>query len=227
MVLHLRIVQEGREFDLESGLHSVLSPPSLRGPRCGVSVPARSLSGQYGTRRAARSPGLEAWSSFGHERNFRPIFLVNDILRYWKTLCLNYENKRNIRSSDPAVKNKNHLRNLKLKFSRLLTCYSAVIPLCARRSATREDILHLIRKSPIERIQSVSRESSKNRGLLDNILSEYAWFLEVTAKPDIISWIGNPMNRDTAFGRARTFGSQMFRLLDCSCSGDILRYLVI
>lgn len=56
-----------------------------------------------------------------HEKNFRPIFLVNDILRFWKTLCLNYENKRNIASNDQLTKTKNHLRNLKLKFSRLMT----------------------------------------------------------------------------------------------------------
>ena len=30
-----------------------------------------------------------------HTSTFRPIFLVNDIIRFWKTLCLNYEHKRN------------------------------------------------------------------------------------------------------------------------------------
>ncbi len=29
-----------------------------------------------------------------HERNFQPLFLVNDIIRFWKTLCLNYEQAR-------------------------------------------------------------------------------------------------------------------------------------
>ena len=28
-----------------------------------------------------------------HPRDFRPIFLINDIIRFWKTLCLNYEIK--------------------------------------------------------------------------------------------------------------------------------------
>ncbi len=41
-----------------------------------------------------------------HERDFRPIFLANDILRYWKTLCLNYEERRNLQVDDPAKKTK-------------------------------------------------------------------------------------------------------------------------
>jgi len=29
-----------------------------------------------------------------HETNFQPVFLINDIIRFWRTLCLNYEHKR-------------------------------------------------------------------------------------------------------------------------------------
>ena len=30
-----------------------------------------------------------------HAVDFRPTFLANDIIRFWKTLCLNYEHRRN------------------------------------------------------------------------------------------------------------------------------------
>lgn len=30
-----------------------------------------------------------------HPKDFQPTFLVNNIIRFWKTLCLNYENKHN------------------------------------------------------------------------------------------------------------------------------------
>lgn len=30
-----------------------------------------------------------------HVKDFRPTFIVNDVIRFWKTLCLNYEHKRN------------------------------------------------------------------------------------------------------------------------------------
>src|SRR5207248_2988755 len=29
-----------------------------------------------------------------HKSDFRPVFLLNDVIRYWKTLCLNYEFRR-------------------------------------------------------------------------------------------------------------------------------------
>ena len=29
-----------------------------------------------------------------HEASFRPLFLTNDIMRFWRTLCLNYEHRR-------------------------------------------------------------------------------------------------------------------------------------
>jgi len=39
-----------------------------------------------------------------HPKNFRPVFIINDILRFWKTLCLNYENKRNSSDDDDIKK---------------------------------------------------------------------------------------------------------------------------
>ena len=55
-----------------------------------------------------------------HSGDFRPTFLINDILRFWRTLCINYENSRHWRREDDGQKtSKGHLGNLKLKFSRL------------------------------------------------------------------------------------------------------------
>src|SRR5438034_11684593 len=64
-----------------------------------------------------------------HKQSFRPTFLINDILRFWKTMCLNYENKRNVIKVDGEKKNKARLANMKLKFSRRLICFSTVIPI--------------------------------------------------------------------------------------------------
>lgn len=54
----------------------------------------------------------------GHD-SFKPIFIINDILRYWRTLCLNYEVIRNDKSKNWRKK------NINLKFSRALTVFSA------------------------------------------------------------------------------------------------------
>ena len=35
---------------------------------------------------------------------FRPTFLINDILRFWRTLCLNYEHKRNRKRSETGIR---------------------------------------------------------------------------------------------------------------------------
>ena len=38
-----------------------------------------------------------------HTADFRTTFLANDIIRFWKTLCLNYEHKRNKKDEDHEV----------------------------------------------------------------------------------------------------------------------------
>ncbi|MBT3352846.1 MAG: hypothetical protein HOC91_06555 [Nitrospinaceae bacterium] len=49
-----------------------------------------------------------------HPDSFRPTFLVNDILRFWKTLCLNYEHKRNQPTEDQSQRIKQKVKNFKL-----------------------------------------------------------------------------------------------------------------
>jgi hypothetical protein len=70
-----------------------------------------------------------------HKENFIPAFLANDILRLWRTFCVNYEART---ARIPARKKaKGKLKNYKLKHSRLLTCYSAVPPGCLRTPTNR------------------------------------------------------------------------------------------
>jgi hypothetical protein len=73
-----------------------------------------------------------------HPKDFKPTFLTNDIIRFWKTLCLNYENRRNTLGSDQAVdpvkRRKQQVKNYKLKFSRLLMCFATIGNLSYRRS---------------------------------------------------------------------------------------------
>lgn len=164
-----------------------------------------------------------------HEEDFRPTFLVNDILRYWKTLCLNYENSRNSPDADETEAQKSHLKNLKLKFSRMLTCFSLVVPLSAPRdSIGPEECVRLMQDRPLERLRSAAIES-KNEELWDILACDYSWFLEVTGKPQSVvqDWIGSSHNREEAFVRARRFGRTMYKLLVAVATPDTLRYLVI
>lgn len=161
-----------------------------------------------------------------HTGDFRPLFLVNDILRFWKTLCLNYENRRN-RPEDRAKKNKHHVRNLKLKFSRLLICFSTIIPLISSRSSSPEDILALTSHPPLKRLEKVAISQDQKR-LYNELCELYSSFLEITAQSDVLNWIEQKDNRKYAFGKADKFGALIYSLLACSVKeAEDVRFLIV
>ncbi|MGH7239114.1 MAG: hypothetical protein ACREHG_03500 [Candidatus Saccharimonadales bacterium] len=75
---------------------------------------------------------------------FRPLFLLNDILRYWRTLCLNYEQIRT--GNKPWGK-----KNINLKFARMITVYGTVLPLISKPMSDALDMASLCRMRPLER----------------------------------------------------------------------------
>ena len=164
-----------------------------------------------------------------HEEDFQPTFLVNDILRFWKTLCLNYEHGRNSEGSDEKEEQKSHLKNLKLKFSRMLTCFSLVIPLAAPRDSIElEECVQLMRKRPLERLESVAAKTNKIE-LWNRLADDYGWFLKSTGQPRnvVLDWIASSTNREEASNRANRFGETMYELLIAAANPETMRYLVI
>lgn len=77
--------------------------------------------------------------------DFRPLFLLNDILRYWRTLCLNYERDR-------VTSNKWWKTNLNLKFSRKLTIFSTVMLIVTEEARSIEDFRRIADLVPLERL---------------------------------------------------------------------------
>ena len=164
-----------------------------------------------------------------HEADFRPTFLVNDILRFWKTLCLNYEHSRNNLSDNLAETRKSQLKNLKLKFSRMLTCFSLVIPLAAPRpSIGLDDCVSLMQERPLDRLRKVATDYNED-ALWDKLAGEYGWFLETTGqnRNDVLNWLGSSSNRSEAIKRAQNFGGAMFGLLNAVVKPETMKYLVI
>ena len=164
-----------------------------------------------------------------HKEDFRPTFLVNDILRFWKTLCVNYEHSRNSLSGDVTEARKSHLRNLKLKFSRMLTCFSLVIPLAApRASIGPPECVGLMQERPLERLRQIAIQS-QNVELWEKLADDYGWFLNATRQPreEVLEWIESDVNRQEALRRAEHFGDAMYELLDAVAESKALRYLVI
>ena len=159
-----------------------------------------------------------------HESDFKPSFLINDIIRYWKTITLNYENKR-IKDDNEA---KMRVNNFKLKFSRKLMCFSFIIKLLSIKETVKKGtVLDIVKQTPIERIKSL--EGSGVQGLVDRTLEKYDWFLIKTSskKKDLISWFDKKKNRDESLSKSEEFGELLFELLTKVDKKNHLKYLVI
>lgn len=170
----------------------------------------------------------------GHEKDFRAIFLLNDIIRYWKTMCLNYENKRELtrllsipdKVEMQHKKAEVHLKNLKLKFSRLLTCYSMAIPLVGMKTHDHSDIRDLVNLTPIERIEKTGRDFDKQE-IASNIVKSYETFLIEVAKNNILELIAQKEYRSEQFNLARDFSNQVYEFLTETSDPATLRYMII
>jgi hypothetical protein len=180
-----------------------------------------------------------------HIKDFTPVFLVNDVMRFWRTMCLNYEHKRTRFVSDTEgltekqieeKKVKIHLKNLKLKFSRKLTCFSFLINLIWNNTGTiiPQEVLRISKLTPLNRLMDildkVSDEDVKSKLaiLLQETIADYFWFLEKTQKPEkeTLSWFAQKENRDEAFERSRGFSKKLFEIIKLSNNEKILTYFI-
>ncbi|MGJ0513797.1 nucleotidyltransferase domain-containing protein [Methylocystis sp.] len=120
-----------------------------------------------------------------HSDHFRPAYLANDILRLWRTFCVNYEAYTDREPDDKRAKRK--VQNYKLKHSRLMTCYSAILYLLfiyrKNGTVTPKDAMHMFRTSPTHRIEEMAAhpylegDASK---ILAELLAQYDQFLIAT-----------------------------------------------
>lgn len=104
---------------------------------------------------------------------FRPLFLLNDLLRYWRTLCLNYELTRN-NPGRPWRK-----KNINLKFSRMLTVFGTVLPIITKQIYDIGTAHKFVKLSPHSRF-ALGLESLNDRTLnqkYSDFLDDYEKFL--------------------------------------------------
>ncbi|MGA3262767.1 MAG: nucleotidyltransferase domain-containing protein [Terracidiphilus sp.] len=125
------------------------------------------------------------WEEFkGNSDCFMPAYLANDILRYWRTLCLNYE--ANILENEPNRASKRRRDNYKLKHSRMLTCYSALLfLLCVyaeNHTVSPPDVQTMVYLTPTQRVEWVAQHSHKEgiSAIIQDILKQYERFLDIT-----------------------------------------------
>src|SRR5207248_8179124 len=129
------------------------------------------------------------WKDYEQNKNsYMPGFLANDILRMWRTFCVNYEARTYSESVEEMAERR--LKNYKLKHSRLLTCYSAILSLLAiyrqKQTLTPVDTLAIIHRSPTERLEWLLEQSELSDAYsnLKKLLEQYERFLCTTNRDE-------------------------------------------
>ena len=168
-----------------------------------------------------------------HKTDFMPAFLANDILRLWRTFCVNYE-ARTERVPD-VEKAKGKLKNYKLKHSRLLTCYSALLYLLAvygsEHTVSPLDAIALIELTPTGRLEWLLHRPDLAHAhiTISKLLDQYERFLETT-NTDEEELIGKFMDKNanqSYMSNAFEFGDLVFEVLTSIGDGSRFHRLLV
>ncbi|MFO1296935.1 MAG: hypothetical protein U1F25_10975 [Rubrivivax sp.] len=114
-------------------------------------------------------------------KDFRPLFILNDILRYWRTLCLNYERDRS------AVGKPWWKRNLNLKFPRKLTVFSTVLSIIATKMTDAAGFQQLTTMTPMQRL-AFALDTMNDEGLMPafvQAMDDYEAFLAAKSQREL------------------------------------------
>lgn len=150
---------------------------------------------------------LDSERSFFGENGRRykvPRFLLNDIVRYWRTLCVDYVNKQWERGGDGWA-----LRNVKLRFSRklmfaagLLTCFACRLDEAdapadslfksedEAKRAVKESIQGRLGSTPLD-VLCERLTTNGNDAIARKVLSAYDGFLAALANSDVRAKLKN------------------------------------
>lgn len=169
-----------------------------------------------------------------HPDDFDPVFLVNDVLRFWRTLTLNYEHHRlKVRRAEGEVlrrkKADNALKNYKLKVSRMATCFSMVASLAsAPVPVTAEAVKALCLLTPRERFAAL-RERGRGADVVRQMEDVYDRFLASTqcADDELVERFASEGESGAAVEQAREYGDLIYSLLQDIVPSARFRYLVL
>lgn len=169
------------------------------------------------------------WKDYqGNENDFMPAFLANDILRMWRTFCVNYEART--KNEPPRKKGKRRLTHFKLGHSRLLTCYSALLYLLAVFSTNGtvcpQDATRMILLTPTRRLEWLKDQPPSGRrnirNKIDEIINRYEGFLDRTdaSEKELLNrFLNNRLWKEYSKS-APQFGDLMFGILEAIGKGN-------
>lgn len=161
------------------------------------------------------------WRDYAdHRDEFVPGFLANDILRLWRTFCVNYEARTEVQPAEKKAKRK--LKNYKLKYSRLLTCYSALLFLLGKYgvngTVSPQDAIAMTQLSPTERLEWILSEAKFKDAhpAVIRLLAQYDEFLGVTNAPEdsLIATFLDKSKGGPLLADAYNFGDSMFDAIE-------------
>jgi hypothetical protein len=170
-----------------------------------------------------------------HPDEFIPVFLTNDILRFWRTLTLNYEHDRYEisllkRNEQSRAKANSALKNYKLKFSRLTTCFSMIANLVAiGPPVTPDHVLALTQITPMDRFRELRGRGNASDTIIDEIEGSYATFLKQVQRPkdELLADLAPRETRRKLLAEANSYGEMIYRLLRAVATEDRIRHLIV
>jgi predicted nucleotidyltransferase len=166
-----------------------------------------------------------------------PRFLLNDIVRFWRTMAVDFASKQRDRGGDGWG-----LRNAKLRMSRklifvsgLLTCFSCNLEekLQAKISTDERDIktarsknlahlqdhiLQYVRQTPLDIVAIAVKEYGINAAIAEKLFSAYDEFLGLVGDPEkrarLKSLRAEASRTDPIFSEVRAFSGRFSEALD-------------
>jgi predicted nucleotidyltransferase len=161
------------------------------------------------------------WRDYkGHENSFMPAFLANDVLRMWRTFCVNYEARTRKEPEKEAAKRR--LKNYKLKHSRLLTCYSALLYLLAvfakEQTVSPANAKAMISLTPAGRLEWLLAQPDLRDAHADlrQLIKRYEEFLAKTdaTEQELVSRFMDKEQRREYGKRASQFGDLVYVVME-------------
>lgn len=174
------------------------------------------------------------WRDYSdHKTNFMPAYLTNDILRLWRTFCVNYEARTAREPDDKKVKGK--IKNYKLKHSRMLTCYSALIYLLAvyarESTVSPQDASEMTKLTPTQRLEWLTDQIKFKYAVpkIKALISQYEAFLDNTSGGDAVlrEFFSDPQKSAKYMAESYSFGDLMFEAMCAVGDGTRLFRLIV
>lgn len=227
------------------------SPQNTFTARMLLLLESRPFYGQEAYKALLRRVVQAYWrNEQAHADHYLPMVLVNDIVRYWRVVLLNYEAKfaskeREAKMSGELeqVRLAKWLASYKLRFARCMTCYSMIIVLLWQTReqegklphVSQDMMLELIGLTPVQRLQAVLAEATGAGAggvvtLVDELLALYAGYLASRTMRDdeLKGKLRDRSNGPSLFERADTFGDRMAQLVqELGRSSRLIRYVVV